>query len=1028
MIRIVARVTAAIALLGAWTLSTSEGPTLPLLPEAKAGAIASSGDRPDLARLPIFNQVVMRVRDNYFDPSRVDPQQMLVDSLDYVEKQIPEVMVDGDVKSGQVKVTVGSKASTFAVGDVDTIFKMSLRLSQIMAFVQKHLDSTHDADALRNVEYALTNGMLSSLDPHSVLLKPEYFKEMKLSTRGEFGGLGFIIQMREGELTVVRVLKGTAENPTPAYKAGIRPRDRILRIADESTVNMDVSEAAERLRGKPGSKIAITIHRKGWPEPRVMVLPRAKIEIESVVSKLLDDGVGYVRLKSFQGNTGRTLQTAIRDLRKEAGGELKGLVLDLRSNPGGLLEQAIQVSDTFLDKGTIVTTVGMNNQLKEVKKASDQGMPELERDLPLVVLVNGASASASEIVAGSLKNLDRAVVIGRTTFGKGSVQVLYDLPDQSALKLTIAQYLTAGDVSIQETGITPDVELIASRVEKDVVSAFAPIKTMREADLERHLANPADLITGPTSGAHAKKEDPQQKPLFSLRYLRDELPTQDLLEDEDSDEPELGEEFFEDFQIRFAKGLLTSAPYPKRSQILGKMGEYVAKRAEEEQKRFDQAIRDLGVDWTLAEAKGRPTLSAHFEPAPGNRAVAGETLEMKLTVKNEGSTPVYRLRAWTESESNPLLDRKEFLLGHLAPGATKSWTVPVELPASLSPRRDPLVIKFEDAAGSAIDDLFAEIDVASVAKPRFAYSWQVVEKGRGASGIPHPGSKIELLLDIRNVGKGPSSDTTFASIKNKGNEKIFIEKGRWKVGELAPGATTTARFELELKDGYAEDVMPLQLLILDEKLEEISLEEVKIPVVGQPLAVEAVSKQKRAVRDQVVRSAPRDDAPILATLPQGGVVAATGRTSGWTRVRWAKDRFGFVREEGLEATSDKPTLQQVSFTPGRVPPEIVLDVDGTEGGIASDGERFTLRGTASGPGLRDVYVFVNDQKVYFGRAGDEESLSFTTQFPLKEGANHVVVVAREGHDLTSRRTVTVLRRDEEMAKRLPAPPARPAAP
>jgi carboxyl-terminal processing protease len=1021
-------VTAAIALLGAWTLSSSEGPTLPLLTEAKAGAIASAGDRPDLARLPIFNQVVMRVRDNYFDPSRVDPQQMLVDSLDYVEKQIPEVMVDGDVKSGEVKVTVGTHAATFPVSDVDTIFKMSLRLSQVMAFVQKHLDPSHDGEALRNLEYALTNGMLSSLDPHSVLLKPEYFKEMKLSTKGEFGGLGFIIQMREGELTVVRVLKGTADNPTPAFQAGIRPKDRILRIADESTVNMDVSEAAERLRGKPGSKIAITIQRKGWAEPKVMVLPRAKIEIESVVSKLLDGNVGYVRLKSFQGNTGRTLQTSIQELRKEAGGEIKGLVLDLRSNPGGLLEQAIQVSDTFLDKGDIVTTVGMNNQLKEVKKATDQGMPALERDLPLVVLVNGASASASEIVAGSLKNLDRAVVIGRTTFGKGSVQVLYDLPDQSALKLTIAQYLTAGDVSIQETGITPDVELIASRVEKDVVSAFAPIKTMREADLERHLANPADLVTGPSSGAQAKKEDPQQKPLFSLRYLRDEIPTQDLLEDEDSDEPELGEEFFEDFQIRFAKGLLTSAPYPKRSQVLGKMGEFVAKRAQEEQKRFDEAIRDLGVDWTLAEAKGRPHLSTRFEPKTGSRARAGDTLEMKVTVKNEGETPVYRLRAWTESESNPLLDRKEFLLGHVAPGATKSWTVPVELPRSLSPRRDPVVLKFEDAAGSQIDDVFAEIDIASLPKPRFAYSWQVVEKGGNSSGLPHPGSKLEPPRDIRNLGKGPSSDTTFASIKNKGNEKIFIEKGRWKVGELAPGASTTARFELELKEGYGEDSMPLQLLILDEKLEEISLEEVKIPVVQKPVVIQALSKRKRARTERVVRSAPRDDAPILASMPQGSVLPATGKVGGWTRVRWAKDRFGFVQDEGLEATTAQATLQDVTFSPGRVPPEIALDVDATLGGIASEGDRFTLRGTASGPGLRDVFVFVNDQKVYFGRAGEEGSLSFTAQFPLKEGANHVVVVAREANDLSSRRTVTVLRRDAEMAKRLPPPEAGPTAP
>lgn len=188
MIRNAARLLAAIVLLGAWGLASGRGPHLPLLAEARAGAADPLQGTPDLSRLPIFNQVVMRVRDNYFDPTRIDPQQMLVDALDHVEKQIPEVMVDGDVRSGEVKVTVGEGTASFSIADVDTIFKMSLRLSQIMAFVQKHLHPDHDEEALQNIEYALVNGMLSSLDPHSVLLKPEYFREMKLSTKGEFGG------------------------------------------------------------------------------------------------------------------------------------------------------------------------------------------------------------------------------------------------------------------------------------------------------------------------------------------------------------------------------------------------------------------------------------------------------------------------------------------------------------------------------------------------------------------------------------------------------------------------------------------------------------------------------------------------------------------------------------------------------------------------------------------------------------------------------------------------------------------------
>jgi len=1026
MIRFAARLLAAFVLLGAWGLSSGGGPSLPFLAEAQAGAANPLQGVPDLSRLPIFNQVVMRVRDNYFDPTRIEPQQMLVDALDYVEKQIPEVMVDGDVKSGEVKVTVGEGTASFSIADVDTIFKMSLRLSQIMAFVQKHLHPDHDAEALRNIEYALVNGMLSSLDPHSVLLKPEYFREMKLSTKGEFGGLGFIIQMREGELTVVRVLKGTEDNPTPAFKAGIRPKDRILRIEDESTVNMDVSEAAERLRGKPGTYVRVTLHRDGWPEPKEMRLPRAKIEIESVISRLLDDNVGYVRIKNFQGNTARALHAAIDEMRKKAKGDLRGLVLDLRSNPGGLLDQAIQVSDTFLGGGSIVTTVGMNNQLKEVKKATDQGNALLEKDLPLAVLVNGSSASASEIVAGALKNLDRAVVIGRPTFGKGSVQVLYDLPDQSALKLTIAQYLTAGDVSIQETGITPDVELIASRVEKDAVNAFAPIRTMREVDLERHLANPADLLPmGQSSEATARKEDPSQKPLFQLRYLRDERPTDELVADESSvDDPDPGEEFFEDFQIRFARGLLTAAPHGKRSKILAQMGPYVDRRSQEEEKRFEQAIRDLQVDWSIAAKPAqRPELEVRFEPLPSQTLTAGEKVELKVTVTNKGKVPAYRLRAWTDSESNPLFDRREFLFGHLPPGASRTWVTPVELPPSLSPRRDPVTLRLEDAFENEYEPYFTEVDVTGLPKPRFAYSWQVVEKGGAGLGLPRPGQKLELRVDVQNVGRGPSTETTFASIKNKGNEKIFIEKGRWKVGELAPGATAQAVFELELKEGYQEENMPLQLVIYDEKLEELTVEELKIPVRHDEVALTPLAQRMKARERVQVRSAPREDAPLLAVVPAGGVLEAAGRVEKWVKVKWASGRFGFAPAGAFESTQEKPSLDEIRFAPGRIPPEIVFDTDGGKGGIASMGERYSLSGKVSGPDLRDVYVFVNDQKVFFGKSKDGESLEFSAEFPLKEGINHVVVVARDGQELTSRRMISVLRRNPEMARRLPVPAA-----
>ncbi len=410
----------------------------------------------ELTALRTFNRVVLLVKDNYVEPKRIDPKAMIVAALDHVEQTVPEVMVEGDAKSNRLKVTVGPASREFDISAIDTPWRMSFLLKEVIEFVNSHLITRDDT---RDIEYAAVNGMLSTLDPHSILLNPNYFKEMKLQTKGEFGGLGFVIKMQEGQLTVVKVLKNT-----PAWRAGIKAKDHIAKIEEESTINMDLNDAVNRLRGKPDSEISITIARAGWPAPRRFALVRAIIQIESVEPKLLSHNVGYVRVKNFQSNTARDLVSALRALRRDSNGNLKGVVLDMRNNPGGLLEQAIQVADLFLTQGTIVTTVGQMDKLREVKKAHAE---DTESELPLVLLVNRGSASASEIVAGALKNLNRGVVVGGQTFGKGSVQVLYDFPDESALKLTIAQYLTPGDVSIQEVGITPDIALVKSRVTKD---------------------------------------------------------------------------------------------------------------------------------------------------------------------------------------------------------------------------------------------------------------------------------------------------------------------------------------------------------------------------------------------------------------------------------------------------------------------------------------------------------------------------------------------------------------------------------
>src|SRR5262249_23293965 len=345
---------------------------------------------------------------------------------------------------------VDTEEREFRVDNVQGPWDVSARLREVFAFLQQHLkDSEVD---LREVEYAACNGILRTLDPHSVFLSPDAFEEMNLSTSGHFGGLGTVFSIRDQMRTIMRPMPST-----PAGRAGLKRLDRISKINNESSLNMPLDDAVNRLRGKPGSKVTIWIHRdgnEGWSGSKPFELVREEINIESVDSRQLAPGVGYVRIKQFQASTSDELDTALENFQKK--GRLKGLVLDLRDNPGGLLDQAAKVADKFLDRGVIVATVG-GTEPRDEKVAQRRGT---EPPYPLVVLTNASSASASEIVAGALKNLDRAIIVGETTFGKGSVQLVFPrIAGGAALKLTIAQYLTPGDMSIQGVGVTPDIEL-----------------------------------------------------------------------------------------------------------------------------------------------------------------------------------------------------------------------------------------------------------------------------------------------------------------------------------------------------------------------------------------------------------------------------------------------------------------------------------------------------------------------------------------------------------------------------------------
>jgi carboxyl-terminal processing protease len=396
------------------------------------------------------------------------------------------IMSRDNLSSGKLRVVIaaGVLALLLLVGpwlrDVaraarDTYESLEV-FANIIHIVQRHYVS--DVETANLIQGAI-DGMMSSLDPHSAYLTPELYRELQVDTRGTFGGLGIEITVKDDVLTVIAPLEDT-----PAFRAGVKAGDRIIKIDGAITKDMTLMKAVSLMRGPKGSSIKLTLVREGRAEPFDVALTREIIRVKSVKDvKTYDERYGYVRLLQFQEGTARELQDAIAKLDKELKGGMEGLILDLRHDPGGLLNEAVKVCDVFLDSGLIVYTEGRTENQKQRFLAQNDGN---EPKVPLVILVDEGSASASEIVAGALQDHKRAVLVGTQTFGKGSVQTILPLDQESALRLTTALYYTPSGRSIQATGIRPDVE-----VSRAVQVAAVNRNEVREKDLSGHIPQPS---------------------------------------------------------------------------------------------------------------------------------------------------------------------------------------------------------------------------------------------------------------------------------------------------------------------------------------------------------------------------------------------------------------------------------------------------------------------------------------------------------------------------------------------------------
>jgi len=378
-------------------------------------------------------------------------------------------------------------------------YKSLKTFSEVLDMVEKNYVEPVDGEKLMQ---GAINGMIKSLDPHSVFMTAEMFKELEVETRGSFGGLGIEITILKDVLTVVSPIEDT-----PAYNAGIKAGDQIVKIDDKPTKDITITEAVKKLRGPRDTKVTITIMREGFTKPKDFVITRSIIKIRAVKSKIYDNQVGYIRIATFQERAADDVKKALRDILAKAN-PLAGLVIDLRNNPGGLLNQSVDVSDLFLKSGTIVSTRGRSQSTESKAVAKNDGD---EPTCPIVVLVNEGTASAAEIVSGALQDNGRAVILGAQTFGKGSVQTVIPMEGGAALKLTTSKYYTPKGRSIQAEGITPDIVVKLIRPAEEKNGTEEQQMRLRERDLQGHIKSLKELEAKPEDSKKEPKSEPKKE-------------------------------------------------------------------------------------------------------------------------------------------------------------------------------------------------------------------------------------------------------------------------------------------------------------------------------------------------------------------------------------------------------------------------------------------------------------------------------------------------------------------------------------
>lgn len=733
------------------------------------------------------------IQHEYYDESRVKPREMLEEGFYELAKEVPEILPKFD--GNKLTFKLAAKQQDIDISGVKQFYDVLLPVSQAFDFIHANYKGEIKFE---DMEYAFISGMLAKLDPHSAMLPPKAYEEFKTQTSGQYGGLGIVIGEKESELTVIAPIEDT-----PAFRAGILADDKILQIGDQASANMTLSEAVDLMRGPAGTKVTLKIKSKTL-EPRDVVLTREIIEIVSVQSKLLDQNgkkVGVLRVKGFQEDTYSDMIKNLEKLKTESGGKLHALILDMRNNPGGLLDQAILIADRFLASGDIVYTETAGELEEEVEVAKNQAEDVL---LPMIVLINEGSASASEIVAGALKNNDRAIVLGKKSFGKGSVQSLFSLRDGSSLKLTVAQYLTPGRVSIQAEGISPDIHLYPSVVSEELLD-LREDADFSEKKLDAHLENVKRLKSS--------------EAFYNMTFLKKEV---NLTESQYTTKIREAD----DYLLTLSAKLLAAVETADKKMMLKQFQPILEKATDEQDDLISAALKGEGVDWTAGRSNIEPKLDFRYQFLDEEGSVvqamsASSTVKLKVFVRNRGESPVHRVIGEIEA-FNPLVNAKELVFGKIDSGQEVSSEFQIKVPAEIINFKEEVVLNVYTAeAGEAPVKTMIATQFLEKISPNLAYSYRLIDGGGSgtvgnSNGVPERGEKVSLEVTVKNLGPG-ISEKTIVNLQNTQGDHVFLTKGRATLGELKTNQEAKAELRFDVRESFDKEDFSIKLFALDDQ-------------------------------------------------------------------------------------------------------------------------------------------------------------------------------------------------------------------